>query len=90
MTKEQKLAFMKNRLATLDGSNKNIKCPGVVKKLKRQIRGLESKQSSQRGGVIGNTLGFDSNVSGPSPGSAASTAITPEHWVCPTTGSRDR
>lgn len=43
MTREQKLAIMKNRLATLEGSNKNIKCPGVVKKLKRQIRGLESK-----------------------------------------------
>lgn len=41
MSKEQKLAFMKNRLATLEGSPKNIKCPGVVRKLRRQIRNME-------------------------------------------------
>ena len=37
MTKSEKLALMKNRLAILEGSPKNIKCPGVVKKLKRKI-----------------------------------------------------
>jgi hypothetical protein len=42
MTKEQKLALMKDRLATLQGSPKNIKCPGVVRKLARQIRSMES------------------------------------------------
>jgi hypothetical protein len=41
MTKEQKLAFMKNRLSTLEGSQKNLKCPGVVRKLRRQIRNME-------------------------------------------------
>lgn len=41
MTKEEKLVLMKNRLAVLDGSPKNIKCPGVIKKLRRQIRNME-------------------------------------------------
>lgn len=41
MTKEQKLALMKNRLATLADSPKNLKCPGVVRKLRRQIRNME-------------------------------------------------
>lgn len=43
MSKEHKLALMKNRLNTLEGSNKNVKCPGVVRKLRRQIRNLESE-----------------------------------------------
>ena len=41
MTNEQILALKKNRLAVLEGSPKNIKCGGVVKKLKRQIRNME-------------------------------------------------
>lgn len=41
MTKEQKLAIMKNRLMTLKNSDKNVKCPGVVRKLSRQIRNME-------------------------------------------------
>lgn len=41
MNKEQKLALMKNRLSTLEGSGKNSKCPGVVRKLRRQIRNME-------------------------------------------------
>lgn len=41
MTKENELAFKKDRLMKLDGSPKNIKCPGVVKKLRRQIRNME-------------------------------------------------
>jgi hypothetical protein len=41
MTKEQKLAFMKNRLSTLEGSPKNLKSGGCVRKLKRQIRNME-------------------------------------------------
>ena len=41
ITVEQKLALMKNRLATLEENGKNIKSPGVVRKLKRQIRNME-------------------------------------------------
>jgi hypothetical protein len=41
MTKEQKLAIMKNRLSVLEGTPKNIKCPGAVRKLRRQIRNME-------------------------------------------------
>lgn len=40
MTKEAILDLKKNRLATLDGSPKNIKCPGVTRKLRREIRNL--------------------------------------------------
>ena len=41
ITVEQKLALMKNRLATLEENGKNIKSPGVVRKLKRQIHNME-------------------------------------------------
>lgn len=41
MTNEQILALKKDRLAKLSESPKNIKCPGVVKKLRRQIRNIE-------------------------------------------------
>lgn len=41
MNREQKLALMKNRLATLQGTPKNVKSGGCVKKLKRQIRNME-------------------------------------------------
>lgn len=37
-----RLALMKNRLATLEENGKNIKSPGVVRKLRRTIRNLES------------------------------------------------
>ena len=43
MNKEQKLALMKNRLSTLEGTSKNVKCPGAVRKLRRTIRNLENK-----------------------------------------------
>ena len=43
MSKEQKLALMKNRLSTLKGSSKNLKCTGVVRKLERQIRDMENE-----------------------------------------------
>lgn len=43
MSKEQKLALIKNRLAILKGSPKNIKCPGVVRKLERQVRKMENE-----------------------------------------------
>lgn len=41
MTKEQKLALIKSRLTRLEGTPKNIKCPGVVRKLRRQVRNAE-------------------------------------------------
>ena len=41
MNKEQKLALMKDRYKKLAGSPKNIKCPGVMRKLARQIRNME-------------------------------------------------
>lgn len=43
MTNEIKLAIMKDRYNRLAESPKNIKCPGTLKKLKRQIRNMESK-----------------------------------------------
>lgn len=43
MTTEQKLALMKNRLNMLKDTPKNIKCGGVVKALKREIRNLEGQ-----------------------------------------------
>lgn len=41
MTNELKLSILKLRYSKLCGSAKNIKCPGVVRKLARQIRNLE-------------------------------------------------
>ncbi len=44
VSKEGKLLILKNRLHVLSGrGDKNLKCPGVVKKLKRQIRNLETE-----------------------------------------------
>ena len=41
MTQFEKLALMKNRLATLEENGKNVKSPGVVRKLRRTIRNME-------------------------------------------------
>ena len=41
MTKEQILQNKKVRLATLEQNPKNIKCPGVLRKLRREVRNLE-------------------------------------------------
>ena len=41
MEKSIVLAQKKNRLATLEANGKNAKCPGVVRKIKREIRNLE-------------------------------------------------
>lgn len=38
MTKEEKIALMRERLKKLEASPKNIKCGGVVRKLRRQLR----------------------------------------------------
>lgn len=40
-TTEQKLAVLRDKLNRLGNSPKNIKCPGVVRKISRQIRNLE-------------------------------------------------
>ena len=45
ITQEQKLALMKNRLATLMENGKNVKSPGVVRKLQRIIRNLEGSMN---------------------------------------------
>ena len=41
MTKEQMLALKKEKLNKLQNSPKNVKCPGVLRKLRRQIRNME-------------------------------------------------
>lgn len=41
MSREAKLALMKDRLAVMESSVKNIKCGGCVRKLRRQIRNME-------------------------------------------------
>jgi len=43
MTAEQKLVLKKVRLAKLEGTPKNLKCPGVVRKLRREIRNAETR-----------------------------------------------
>ena len=45
MTQEAKLALMKDRANKLANNPKDIKAPGVLKKLKRQIRALENSLS---------------------------------------------
>lgn len=42
MNRESKLALMKDRFARLSRSEKNIKCGGVLRRLKRDIRNLEA------------------------------------------------
>ena len=43
MTREQKLALMKERANKMENvkSLQNIKCPGVLKALKREIKNME-------------------------------------------------
>ena len=41
MNKIEKLKLMKNRLHSLEGTNKNIKCGGVVRALRREVSNLE-------------------------------------------------
>ena len=45
MTTRQILAIKKDRLNKLENSSKNIKAPGTVKKLRRQIRNIENSLS---------------------------------------------
>ena len=42
MNKTELLNLKKERLNRLQNSNKNVKCPGVVKKLRREIKNMES------------------------------------------------
>jgi len=41
MTEKQKLALKKNRLSRLESNGKNVESPGVIRKLRRQIRNAE-------------------------------------------------
>lgn len=41
MTTAEKLLIKKDKLNKLENSPKNIKCPGVIQKLRREIRNLE-------------------------------------------------
>lgn len=41
MDKDFQLKTLKNRLNRLEQNGKNVKSPGVVRRLKRQIRNLE-------------------------------------------------
>ena len=44
VSKEGKLLILKNRLHVFSGrGDKNLKCPGVIRKLTRQIRNLEAE-----------------------------------------------
>ena len=38
MTNEDKIAILKDRYNKLKNSPKNVKCPGVLRKLERQLR----------------------------------------------------
>ena len=42
MTKEQILALKKEKLNKLQNTSKNLKCPGVLRKLRREVRNLEA------------------------------------------------
>lgn len=43
MTKEQKVALLENRILVLEErGNKNIKAPGVLKSLRRELRNLKA------------------------------------------------
>ena len=42
MTKEQTLALLKDRYNRLKENPKDLKAPGCVRKLKRQIRNMEA------------------------------------------------
>ena len=41
MTKEERLIYLKARLQVIKSRGKHLDCPGVVKKLERQIGKLE-------------------------------------------------
>lgn len=43
MTKEEMLKIKESRLAKLKENGKNFKCPGVVRKLEREVRNLKAQ-----------------------------------------------
>lgn len=42
MNQTEKLALKRERLNRLQNSNKNTKCPGVCKRLRREIKNMEA------------------------------------------------
>ena len=44
MTKEFKILSLENRIHKLSNSSKNVKSPGVLKKLHRQLRNLSKNE----------------------------------------------
>ena len=44
MTKEFKILSLENRINKLSNSGKNVKSPGVLKKLHRQLRNLSKNE----------------------------------------------
>ncbi len=44
---DAQLAMKKDRLNSLRNSSKNIKCPGVVKRLTREVRNLEKMREKE-------------------------------------------
>ena len=47
MTSKEKLLILNDKINKLENSAKNIKCPGVLQKLRRQVRNLEKSISSE-------------------------------------------
>ena len=47
MTKPEKLTIIKDRLFKLENNPKDIKCPGVIRKLRRQVRSLENEVNNE-------------------------------------------
>ena len=45
MTKETEMIIIDNRIRKLKSSDKNIKCPGVLRKLNRKFRKLEAEKN---------------------------------------------
>lgn len=43
MTKLEQLNLKKNRLQKLDGTTKNVKSPGVVRRLRREVKNMEQE-----------------------------------------------
>ena len=43
MTKEIEIINIENRLQRLRGTEKNIKCPGVIRKCERKLRKLKEE-----------------------------------------------
>ena len=40
MTREVRMAQLKERINKLEENGKNVKCPGVLRKLRRQLRNM--------------------------------------------------